>query len=370
MVRDLAIIAKVQKIEGIPKYDKVVKATIENYPVIVQKDQFKEGDLCVFVFYDTVLPVKPEFEFLRKSSYSKLYDGFRIRNMKMCGMYSSGIAFGLDILPEGFQPSLGDDVSDMLGIRKYDPEELQGRAQVQHGKKKSPVMLFLLRFRLFRKLYKRIHGKQVTTYPETVHKSNETNIEKTFSKLKEQYPDEKYYVSEKMEGSAGAWMLYGKRRKYLVFSHNVIRPTKDNNTWAQVGRKYKLESILRGEKRNLCIQGEICGPSIQGNIYNFPDYRLFVYKVTDTDTGIPLQYVELERFCRCNMLTMVPVLEVDVVLPDTLDEVLAGCEGKSLYDAKIPREGLVWRGMRDQELGFKAKSRTYQLWFAGNKETE
>ncbi len=37
MARDLAIIAKVQKIEEIPKYDKVVKATIENYPVIIME---------------------------------------------------------------------------------------------------------------------------------------------------------------------------------------------------------------------------------------------------------------------------------------------------------------------------------------------
>lgn len=369
MARDLAIIAKVQKIEGIPKYDKVVKATIENYPVIVQKDQFKEGDLCVFVFYDTVLPVKPEFEFLRKSSYSKLYDGFRIRNMKMCGMYSSGIAFGLDILPEGFQPSLGDDVSDMLNIRKYDPEELQGRAQVQHGKKKSPVMLFLLRFRLFRKLYKRIHGKQVATYPETVHKSNETNIEKTFSKLKEQYPDEKYYVTCKVEGSAGAWMLYGKRRKYMVFSHNVIRSPNDDNTWAKVGRKYKLESILRGEKRNLCIQGEICGPSIQGNIYNFPDYRLFVYKVTDTDTGEVYNFNNLVEFCDKYALDMVPVIYTNRQMLETLDDMLSDCEGKSVL-ADVPREGFVWRSMADQNIGFKCKSRAYQLWFAGNKETE
>ncbi len=369
MARDLAIIAKIQKIEGIAKYDKVVKAIIENYPVIVQKDQFKEGDLCVFVFYDTVLPVKPEFEFLRKSSYSKLYDGFRIRNMKMCGMYSSGIAFGLDILPEGFQPSLGDDVSDMLDIRKYDPEELQGRAQVQHGKKKSPVMLFLLRFRLFRKLYKLTHKKQVTAYPETVHKSNETNIEKIFSKLKEQYPDEKYYVTCKVEGSAGSWMLYGKRRKYLVFSHNVIRSPKDDNTWAKVGRIYNLEKILKSEKQNLCIQGEVCGPGIQNNIYGFADFKLFVYKVTDVTTGKAFNFNELQAFCFKHNLDMVPLVGVGMTLPTTLDEVLTDCEGKSML-ANVPREGLVWRSMRDQELGFKAKSRTYQLWFAGNKETE
>lgn len=367
MARELAIVTRVQKIEPIPNYDRVVKATIENYPVIVQKDQFKEGDLCVYIGYDTLLPIKPEFEFLRKNSYSKLYNGFRIRNMKMCGMYSSGIAFNLSILPEGFQPNEGDDVTDLLGVQKYDPEELQGVVQVQN-KHKNPILLFLMRFRWFRKLYAKVVGKNVKQYPETVQKSDETNIEKLFNAYKAQRPGEEFYATEKMEGSAGAWMLYGKRRKYLVFSHNTIRSSKDNNTWAKVGRMYNLEKILRSEKRNLCIQGEVCGPSIQKNIYGFNDLRLFVYKVTDVDTGKALNFDELVEFSVKHDLDMVPLIRVNAKLPDTLDEVLKDCEGTSML-ADVPREGVVWRSMTDQRIGFKAKSRNYQLWFVGNKET-
>ena len=367
MARELAIVTRVQKIEPIPNYDRVVKATIENYPVIVQKDQFKEGDLCVYIGYDTLLPVKPEFEFLRKNSYSKLYDGFRIRNMKMCGMYSSGIAFNLSILPEGFQPNEGDDVTDLLGVRKYDPEELQGVVQVQN-KHKNPILLFLMRFKWFRKLYAKLTGKKMRQYPSTVQKSDETNIEKLFNSYKAQRPDEEFYSTEKMEGSAGAWMLYGKRRKYLVFSHNTIRSSKDDNTWAKVGRMYNLEKILRSEKRNLCVQGEVCGPNIQKNIYGFNDLRLFVYKVTDVDTGEAFNFNELKNFCFKHNLDMVPLVGIGVKLPDTLDEVLKDCEGTSVL-ADVPREGLVWRSMTDQRIGFKAKSRSYQLWFAGNKET-
>lgn len=366
-MQDLAIITKVQKIESIPKYDRVVKATIENYPVIVQKDQFKEGDLCVYIREDTLLPVKPEFEFLRKNSYSKLYDGFRIRNMKMCGMYSSGIAFNLDILPEDFVVKEGADVSDVLGIRKYDPEELQGKQQVQN-KHKNPIVLFFMKFKWFRKLYAKIRGKKIRQYPETVQKSDETNIEKLFNAYKEQRPDERFYVTCKVEGSAGAWMLYGKRRKYLVFSHNVIRSSKDNNTWARVGRMYNIEKILRSEKRNLCIQGEVCGPDIQKNIYGFNDLKLFVYKVTDVDTGEAFNYQDLVTFCNKHGLEMVPVIYENRLLLDTLDDMLKDCEGTSVL-ADVPREGLVWRSMTDQRIGFKCKSRSYQLWFAGNKET-
>jgi hypothetical protein len=371
MSRDLAVITKVQKIEAIPNYDKVVKATIDNYPVIVQKDQFKEGDLCIYVGYDTLLPVKPEFEFLRKNSYSKLYDGFRMKNMKMCGMYSSGIAFSLNILPEGTNLKEGTDVTDVLGIRKYDPEELQEQSpkQMLANKHRNPVVLWFMRFKWFRNLYKKLYKKPIKQYPETVQKSDETNIEKLFNVYKTQRPDELYYLTEKMEGQAGAWMLVGKHRKYLVFSHNVIQNPKDNSNWSRVGKIYGLENILKEQKRNLCIQGEVCGPNIQKHIYGFTDLKLFVYKITDTDTGETFNLLELISFCDAYGLTFVPLLKTKQMLPNTLDEVLSDCEGLSVYGDKVPREGVVWRSMKDQSIGFKAKSRSYQLWFGGNKET-
>ncbi len=120
---------------------------------------------------------------------------------------------------------------------------------------------------------------------------------------------------------------------------------------------------------NLCIQGEVCGPNIQKNIYGFTDLKLFVYKITDTDTGETFNLLELISFCDAYGLTFVPLLKTKQMLPNTLDEVLSDCEGLSVYGDKVPREGVVWRSMKDQSIGFKAKSRSYQLWFGGNKET-
>jgi hypothetical protein len=52
----------------------------------VQKEQFKAGDLCVYVEIDSVMPEKPEYEFLRSKD-------FRIKTMKMAGVISQGICF-------------------------------------------------------------------------------------------------------------------------------------------------------------------------------------------------------------------------------------------------------------------------------------
>ena len=103
--------------------------------------------------------------------------------------------------------------------------------------------------------------------------------------------------------------------------------------------------------------------------------RLFVYKVTNTATGKALDYQELRKFCIKHKLTMVPVLEVDVPLPKTLDDILTHCQGYSILshhpkEQPLLREGLVYRCMTNQELSFKAKSREYAVWFEKGRKTE
>lgn len=380
--RELAVIAAIQKIESIEGYDRVVLATIENYPVIVRKDEYKEGDLCVYVYYDTLLPVRPEFEFLRKSSYSPKYNAFRIRNMKLCGKYSSGLALPLSVLPKDFKPiKAGVEVSEVLGITKYDPElagEQLSKKQVKGVRKFiQTVHKAFMRCKLYRKLVTKIKRKiaenNLRAYPDTVSKSNETNIEKIWGNLMENHSDREFYVTEKLEGQAATYMLYGKRRKYYVFSHNVYRPTHGNGSWEEVGRKFELEDILRSVKdQNLAIQGEIVGPGIQKNIYGLPALDFYVYKVVDTVTGIAYNYQELREFVADHGLKMVPVLEdyVKITKFKDVNEMLADSDGNSRLFKDAKREGVVWRAVDNQDVGCKVKSRDYQLWFSGNKQGE
>ena len=140
-MRELAVIARIEKLEPIAKKDRIELATVQNYPVIVQKGVHKVGDLVVYVFYDAVLPQKPEFEFLRARCWSNLYQGFRIKNMAMGGVYSSGIIFPLSILPDGFDVKEGKNVEKELGVVKYDPEAYREMNQATAKKKHSTVLL-------------------------------------------------------------------------------------------------------------------------------------------------------------------------------------------------------------------------------------
>lgn len=89
-MHELAKVAAIQSIAPIEGKDRIVLAKVENYDSIIQKDSFKVGEKVIYVFYDSILPPRPEFEFLRARCWSEKYQGFRIRPMKMGGIISEG----------------------------------------------------------------------------------------------------------------------------------------------------------------------------------------------------------------------------------------------------------------------------------------
>ena len=100
-MRNLATVRKIKTVNSIDGYDKISLYNLENlgWNIIAGKNEFKVGELVVFIEPDTILPVRPEFEFLRKRCWNSIYEGFRIRVMKLAGIYSQGIIFPLSILP-------------------------------------------------------------------------------------------------------------------------------------------------------------------------------------------------------------------------------------------------------------------------------
>ena len=57
--------------------------------------------------------------------------------------------------------------------------------------------------------------------------------------------------------------------------------------------KNALKKIDKHFKTSVAIQGEICGPGIQKNIYNFPDFKFFLYGAYDIKTGRRMNIDEL-----------------------------------------------------------------------------
>lgn len=159
MERKLATIRKIENLEPIEGKDLIELATLDGWQAIVKKGEYTIGDLVVYCEIDSFLPVKEEYEFLRSrcfKSTKNLGDGFRIKSMKMGGVLSQGLVLPLSIindfdksditveededtisfeLPLGkslLPLNVGDDVTELLGIQKYEqpiPANLAGKVR-------------------------------------------------------------------------------------------------------------------------------------------------------------------------------------------------------------------------------------------------
>ncbi len=92
---------------------------------VANKGQFRVGDSCVYMEVDSFLPVCDKSELLRSSSYKNselLGEGFRLKTQNFRGQIFQGLVQLLSILPQG-DYQLGDDVTGLLGIRKWEVEE-------------------------------------------------------------------------------------------------------------------------------------------------------------------------------------------------------------------------------------------------------
>ena len=196
MSRSLAHIEEIKNIHPIDGKDRIVLAEVLGWTVIVQKSDFNIGDKVIYVEIDSVLPEKPEFEFLRSKN-------FRIKTMKMAGCLSQGICFPLSILPQNRKYNIGDDVTDIIGITQYEPTMDDDKGVIQKEIKSTKhYPKFLMRWKWFRQLV--LPKKQAKGFPDFISKTDEMRIEGCPHYLLDKTP---VVVSEKVDGCLAGNML-------------------------------------------------------------------------------------------------------------------------------------------------------------------
>lgn len=341
MERKLASIRKISDLSPIEGADKIELATIDGWKVVVAKDvNHKVGDLIVYCEVDSFLPIEPEFEFLRKSSYKKMSDGnegFRLKTIKLRGQISQGLILPLKDAYVVFKrntPNIdmdwfeGLDVTEMLNIIKYEPP--------------IPAQL---------------SGMVKGNFPSFLKKTDEERVQ-NLAKEFPIYQLDKFYVTEKLDGSSVTY--YVKDGVFGVCSRNLdLLEDENNSMW-----KFAIESGLRdrlvGLGKNLAVQGEIIGEGIQGNPYQRIGQTVRIFNGFDIDKYDYLSLSELIELVKTLEVKTVPILDLDFTLPDTIDELLLTAEGKSMLNIKTEREGLVIRS-HDRKISFKAISNKFLL---------
>lgn len=338
--RKLATVQRVINVTPIENSDFLSAAQIHGWICVVKRDEFNIGDFVIYFEIDSFLPIKPEYEFLRKSSYKKvenLGEGFRIRTAKFRGTLSQGLVLPFSILEE-YDPLYykhfkeGDDVSDILGIQKYE--------------KPIPACL---------------RGLAKGNFPGFFPKTDAERIQNFFYDVTDEQKEDEYELSIKLDGTS--FSAYYKDGEFGVCSRNLdLKDTEDNFYW-QMARKYNLQEALTKYGRNLVIQGEGMGPGIQGNRENLKELELYVFSIYDPDHKRYLTSAE-----RCQILTELdcglkhtPILGFKHVFKEfnTVEDFLTFADRPSL-NAPIA-EGVVFKNQRDTSVIFKAINNRYLL---------
>jgi RNA ligase (TIGR02306 family) len=341
MERKLATIRQIDNIQPIEGADMIELATVGGWKVVVAKDvNHKVGDLVVYCEIDSFLPIEPEFEFLRKSSYKKMADGtegFRLKTIKLRGQVSQGLILPLKDAYEVFKRNTPNmdmvwfeslEVTEMLNIVKYEP----------------PVPAQLA-------------GLVKGNFPSFLKKTDEERIQNLTREF-EEYKNEVFYVTEKLDGSSVTY--YVKDGVFGVCSRNLdLLEDENNSMW-----KFAIESGLRdrlvGLGKNIAVQGEIIGEGIQGNPYKRIGQTVRIFNGFDIDKYDYLSLSELIELVKVLEVKTVPILDLDFTLPNTIDELLSYADSKSVLNEKFDREGVVIRS-HDRKISFKAISNKFLL---------
>ena len=388
--RELAFVVAIDEIRPIEGYDRVEYARVGGWWVIVRKDQFKVGDLAIYIEVDSKVPEKEPFMFLDKRN-------FKVKTLKMCKVISQGLLMS----PEDFgwkneELEVGEFLTEKLGITYADAADNKRKANsVDKYKLMAQRNGKLFSKQPFRWLMRRTWGKKFlfiffgkkkdkkNGWPAWVTKTDEERCQN----MPWLFPgtDEEWIATEKIDGTSTTFTMkgFGRKREFFICSRNVVfdKPDKncfyDTNVYVEIADKYKIEdnlSLLLDHDcylGNECInnnivfvtlQGETYGEGIQKRDYGLNEHRFMAFNLI-----IGYKDGSVKRFNPKEMteiltgfdIPCVPIVDEHFKIPETCDDLLALAGGPSKVDGEM-REGLVFRSY-DGTKSFKAVDNNFLL---------
>ena len=381
--RALAYIVTIDEIRPIANYDRVVHARTNGWWCVVRKDEFNVGDRAIYFEIDSKVPETDErFAFLESKHY-------KIKTQKMCKVLSQGLLMPANLFTEVNDLDIGADVTDLLGVKYYVPEDNARKAAKPDPKAKYKSMAArhkeLFRKPFIRKLMKREWGRKLlffffgrkkdkplafpTKFPY-VHKTDEERIENMPWVLGS---PNAFTVTEKADGSSATYILERKGKKkfeFYVLSRNVRQLTPDQefyhdeNIYWNNAFKYDIENVLKSylsafpELDYVCIQGESVG-KVQGNPLKLDEDDLYIFNFIRSDRG-RLPSVEAKEIVESLGMKFVPILDTNYHIPNDMETFKKYATAPSAINPNVLREGVVLRDPTN-DMSFKNVSNEYLL---------
>jgi len=225
--------------------------------------------------------------------------------------------------------SIGTDVTDILGVEKYDP----------------PIPACL-------------GGTAIGRFPSHSIKTDEERIQnliELFATYRDNYT---WITTEKLDGSSATFFIYDN--KFGIASRNLNlkeHPDNEKNSFWKFARENDVEGKMRSYMTDanwdaLTLQGELIGEGIQKNKYKIKGQTVKFFRLF-----LPIDYVFPSYISSLKMindmgLETVPIIETDMTLPDTIKELLVYADGRSAL-RETAREGIVF--VADQIINTNAR---------------
>lgn len=244
-----------------------------------------------------------------------------MKTVKLKGQYSAGLLLPMSIVGNSF--SEGDEVSELLGIEKWVAPASVSISGDAAGN--FPTMLI-----------SKTDEMNIRSEPEAVLEANSNVL----------FKDTPMVVTLKCDGSSGTFI--SKDDTFRVCSRNLELKETESNVFWQVARKYKLQEKLQNAGVNMAIQGEVCGPGIQGNPMKLSELTFFAFQMKDLSTNKWVSWDHFADFCELNHIPHVKELYRFYVNEEPLSiDRLQEIANNAKYDnGRTNAEGIVVRPAR------------------------
>jgi len=319
----LATIQTIIKIEPIDGADKVELAEVLGWKVVIKKNEFKEGDLCIYIQIDTTINPKMKC-FSHLVNLKKPNDRVRIITKKIRGVYSQGLLISIDSYK--LEPVIGIDVTDLFDVQKYEKEELINNTN---------------------------NNTIIGNFPiDIISKTNEDHLKNKYYLLN-RILNKELYISKKMDGSS--LTIIKNNNEFTVCSRNHII-NEDNIMHKYFLRNIKDKLLL---DNNISLQGEFCGPKINGNQMKLDKHIFYVFNIKNLDTNKYMNLEEMQNICNKLEIEIVPILD-KIICDDSWTIQKFQDYANTITYGNNYGEGIVIRDCNDISVSFKIINQNYK----------
>lgn len=330
-MRKLARIEKVNKVEKLEQFDNLVYVHVGGWRSLVPKNYgLKEGDVIVIFEYDSLIPAEDKrFEFITTIKEG----GFRhVKKQKIRGIVSDCVIMPVSLFPELSSYNIGDDVTSVLKIKKYEPQEKFS-----------------------------IGGSKVYPFPSFIPKTDQERIQNLSSYFSDpEILNTNFEVTEKIDGTSCT--VYFFDQKVGVCSRNLEIVEGNNNLYLTVANKYGIVDLLRSLSKNIAVQMEIYGKGI--NKRKTPaEVTYAIYDIYDIDSQKYYTPEETRKFCEEHKLNHVPVIETNfpvLSVYNSIEKLNKYIENLEKENREDGFEGIVCKSVTEHRISFKVINPDYK----------